>query len=255
MRGINLFRVDTGAAGASAQRPYVELTGAPGVAGLAVLDGIAYGDLNGDGADEAVVSVSSGGTAGNTGVLIFNVGAAGKVELTGPIDFYRGFGYKTGAVVQGGQLILRHTAAAGWEPNCCQSGTVERNYRIVNGVLAQQGPTVERGEPGARALTIEKFYEYVNAKNFDAAYQFFSIAQQGRQPFDTWKAGYATTRSVVATVENTPDGAATVKYKLRTVDSTPTGDLARTFTGTCSLVYSATKHQWVLDVCENQLGG
>lgn len=253
LRGIDLFKIDTAGSGATDRRPTVELTSAS-LSGYALLDDIAYGDLSGDGSDEAVITLFSGGTAGNTGLLIFNTGASGKVELTGPIEFYRGFGYKTGGVIRDSALTVTNVAAAGWEPNCCQSGLVTRRFKIVNGLLAQQGATLEEGVPSARALTIEHFYSLIDRKQLDEAYTHLSPTYQAANPIGAWKAGFATTKSVTATSEAT-DAPGPVKFRLDAVDTTPSGDLRRTFTGIWTLVYSTAKHQWLLDRAEVQLGG
>jgi len=255
LRGINLLKVDTAAPGASNTQPRVEVASANGLAGFAMLNAVDYGDLNGDGQDEAVVSLFSGGTAGNTGILVFNWGTqSAQVELTGPIEFYRNFGYKTGATFKNAGLALTNVIGAGWEPNCCFSGTVTRNFKIVNGLLVQQGVAGEEGAPGARSMTIERFYSLINAKNYNEAYTYFTPAQQARQPFESWKAGYANTKSVEATSDVT-DAVGPVKFKLVAVDTSAGGDLRRTFTGTWTLTYSTARHQWLLDAAQIQLGG
>ena len=254
LRATTGFSVDTASPGTSPVQPYINISFAPSLAGYAVLDSVVYGDISGDGLDEAIITVNTGGTAGNTGVLVYQVDAANKVSLVGPNDFYTSFGYKAYGLLDKGDLVVGHVVAAGWEPNCCQSGYVESRYRISGGRLAQQGQAVENGYLGARSNTIEQFYSMINAKKFDAAYQFTTAAFQAREPFDKWKAGYATTKSVEAQATST-EQAGPVKFKLTAVDSTTTGDLTRTYTGTWTLVYSTAKHQWLLDTAEVQLGG
>ena len=236
------------------QAAYVNITFAPALAGYAILDSVVYGDISGDGFDEAIITVYSGGTAGNTGVLVYQLDAANKLSLVGPNDFYTSFGYKAYGQVDKGDLVVGNVVSAGWEPNCCQSGYVERRFRIVGGRMTQQGQSVEAGYLAARSNTIEQFYSMINAKKFDAAYQFTTPAFQAREPFDKWKAGYATTKSVEAQATST-EQAGPVKFKLTAVDSTASGDLTRTYTGVWTLVYSAAKHQWLLDTAEVQLGG
>ena len=254
LRATTGFSVDTVSPGTSPNQPYINISFAPSLAGYAVLDSVVYGDISGDGLDEAIITVNTGGTAGNTGVLVYQVDGANKVSLVGPNDFYTSFGYKAYGQLDKGDLVVGHVVAAGWEPNCCQSGYVESRYRITGGRLAQQGQPVETGYLAARSNTIEQFYSMINAKKFDAAYQFTTAAFQAREPFDKWKAGYATTKSVEAQATST-EQAGPVKFKLTAVDSTTTGDLTRTYTGTWSLVYSTAKHQWLLDTAEVQLGG
>jgi hypothetical protein len=254
LRATTGFSVDTVSPSTSAKSPYVNITYAPALAGYAVLDSIVYGDISGDGFDEAIITVFSGGTAGNTGLLVFQFDASNKLSLVGPKEFYTSFGYKAYGQVDKGDLVVGNVVSAGWEPNCCQSGYVERRFRITAGAMTQQGQAVESGYLAARSNTIEQFYSMINAKKFDAAYQFTTPAFQAREPFDKWKAGYATTKSVEAQATST-EQPGPVKFKVTAVDSTASGDLTRTFTGVWTLVYSNAKHQWLLDTAEVQLGG
>lgn len=254
LRATAGFSVDTVSPSTSAKQPYVNITFAPMLAGYAILDSVTYGDISADGFDEAIITVFSGGTAGNTGLLVFQLDASNKLSLVGPNDFYTSFGYKAYGQVDKGDLVVGHVVSAGWEPNCCQSGYVERRFRVVGGRMTQQGQAVETGYLAARSNTIEQFYSLINAKKFEAAYQFTTPAFQAREPFDRWKAGYASTKSVDAQATST-EQAGPVKFKLTAVDTTAGGDLTRTFTGVWTLVYSTAKHQWLLDTAEVQLGG
>jgi len=254
LRAATGFSVDTTTAGTSVTQPYLNISFAPSLAGYAVLDSVTYGDISGDGFDEAIITVNSGGTAGNTGLLVYQLDASNKLALVGPNDFYTSFGYKSYGQIDNGDLVVGHVVSAGWEPNCCQSGYVERRFRVVGGRMAQQGQAVEAGYLVARSNTIEHFYSLINAKQYDAAYQFTTPAFQAREPFDKWKAGYATTKSVEAEATST-ETAGPVKFKLTAVDTSAGGDLKRTFTGVWTLVYSTAKHQWLLDTAEVQLGG
>jgi hypothetical protein len=254
LRTTTGFSVDVVSPGTSAKQPFINISYAPPLTGYAVLDSVVYGDISGDGFDEAIITVYSGGTAGNTGVLVYQLDAVNKLSLVGPNDFYTSFGYKAYGQVDKGDLVVGNVVGAGWEPNCCQSGYVERRFRIVNDRMTQQGQAVEAGYLAARSNTIEQFYSMINAKKFDAAYQFTTPGFQAREPFDKWKAGYATTKSVEAQA-TANDQPGPVKFKLTAVDTTASGDLTRTFTGVWTLVYSTAKHQWLLDTAEVQLGG
>jgi hypothetical protein len=254
LRATPGFSVDTTSPNTSAAQPYVNFVNPTSLNGYAVLDSVTYGDLSGDGFDEAIITMYSGGTAGNTGLLVYQLDANNKISLVGPNEFYSSFGYKSYSRVDNGELLVGNVVSAGWEPNCCQSGFVERRFRISGGRLAAQGQPVENGYLSSRGLTIEHFYALINARQYEAAYQFTTPAFQAREPFDKWKAGFASTKSVVA--EATPnDQLGPVKFKLTAVDSTPSGDLTRTYTGVWTAVYSTAKHQWLLDTAEVQLGG
>jgi hypothetical protein len=253
LRATSGFSVDTTSPSTTPTQPYVNITYATALGGYAVLDSVTYGDISGDGFDEAIITVYSGGTAGNTGILVFQQDAANKMSLVGPNEFYSSFGYKSNSEIENGELVVSHVVSAGWEPNCCQSGFVERRFRIVGGRLTQQGQAVESGYLAARSQTVEQFYSMINAKRFDVAYAFTTPAFQSREPFDKWKAGFASTKSVEAQA-TTSDQEGPVKFKLTAVDSTASGDITRTYTGVWTLVYSTAKHQWLLDTAEVQLG-
>ena len=254
LRATSGFSVDTTSPSTSATQPYINVSFAPTLGGHAVLDSITYGDISGDGFDEAIITLNSGGTAGNTGLLVYQQDGANKITLAGPNEFYSSFGYKSYSQIDKGDLVVGNVVSAGWEPNCCQSGFAERRFRVTNGRLAQQGQSTEAGYLSARSMTIERFYSLINAKKLDDAYKFTTPAFQAREPFDKWKSGYATTKSVEAQSTATEE-AGPVKFKLTAVDTTPTGDLTRTFTGVWTLIYSTAKHQWLLDTAEVQLGG
>ena len=254
LRATSGFSVDTTSPSTSATQPYVNISFAPTLGGYAVLGSVTYGDISGDGFDEAIITLNSGGTAGNTGLLVFQQDAASKITLAGPNEFYSSFGYKSYGQIDKGDLVIGNVVSAGWEPNCCQSGFVERRFRLINGRMTQQGQATEAGSLGARSMTIEHFYSLISAKKFDDAYKFTTPAFQAREPFDKWKSGYATTKSVEAQ-STVSEQAGPVKFKLTAVDTTPTGDLTRTFTGVWTLIYSTAKHQWLLDTAEVQLGG
>jgi hypothetical protein len=254
LRAATGFSVDVTTPGTSVTQPFVNISFAPSLAGYAVLDSVSYGDISGDGFDEAIITVYSGGTAGNTGLLVYQLDGSNKLTLVGPNDFYTSFGYKSYGQIDNGDLVVGNVISAGWEPNCCQSGYVERRFHISGGRMTQKGQAVESGYLAARSNTIEQFYSMINAKKFDTAYQFTTPAFQTREPLDKWKAGFANTKSVQAEATAT-EAAGPVKFKLTAVDTTSSGDLTRTYTGVWTLVYSTAKHQWLLDTAEVQLGG
>lgn len=222
------------------------------VAGMAVISSITFGDLDGDGNEEAVIPLASGGTAGGTGALVYTSGPSGPT-LVGPDSFYGSFGYKTGAQVRKGKLQVSNVVGAGFEPNCCFSGLQTRTFAMVGGQLVQQGAPTETGVAAARPYTVEVFYQRINARQFEAAYSFLTAAAQAREPFAGWKAGFDTTVSVEASADatNGDDVTKPVRFTLRAIDKRPDGtSFERSFAGTWTLVYSTERHQWLLDVAE-----
>jgi hypothetical protein len=74
-----------------------------------------YGDVTGDGINEAVVAIPSGGTAGNLGVLIYGL-VNKKVTLLDEIQ-----GYKIGGLIENHRLVTQVPFYLENEPNCCPS--------------------------------------------------------------------------------------------------------------------------------------
>ena len=226
--------------------PYVEARGA---AGLVAAQGyamtapadMAFADLDGDGADEAAIHLFSGGTAGNTGLLVYKTGD-GYPRLAAFMG-----GYKVWARADGRELLVTEPIYAGWEPNCCPSGYSETHYRLEAGRLV---PTrrVEAGHEETRALTVEQFYALLGRKEYAAAYAFLSPAFTAANPFASWRAGYESTETIEARVTELPDGL--VGVELTAVDRTQAGAVTRRYRGTWSLVWSSAASQWLLDRAE-----
>jgi hypothetical protein len=212
------------------------------VAGEPDLQGITYGDLDADGHEEAVVPLHSGGTAGVVGFLVY-----GFETPTPRIRVAMG-GYKLAPVIEGDQLRVTTPVYAGWEPNCCPSALKTTVYRLQGSTLSAVS---ERREPfaGARLLTVERFYDLLQARQYQEAYQFLSPTFQTANPFPAWSGGFATTQRITVNATENADG--TIGITLSVVERRSGGvDEARRFTGRWSLVYSNDRNQWLLDRAE-----
>ncbi len=221
--------------------PYVQVkTGSPQTAiqGFAMTDGILSLNFSDDGQEEAVISLFSGGTGGNFGLLIYKAGPTEPV-----LAAYLG-GYKVGAVADGNQLLVREPIYAGWEPNCCPSGMSETHYRLEGNRLVAKTRTAN-GIPEMRLYTVQRFYELLEQKKYVEAYAFLSPTFQAAKPFDAWQAGYQNTVSFTFQAADRPDGS--VAINLTSVDQTASGQATRHFQGTWTLVWSDTAKQWLLD--------
>lgn len=223
--------------------PYVEARDASGrvmAQGYAMTGGadMAFADLDSDGGEEAAVQLFSGGTAGNTGLLVYKIsgGLPRLVDVMG--------GYKLWARADGRELLVTEPIYAGWEPNCCPSGFSETHYRLDSGRLAQTR-RVEGGHEEAGPLTVEEFYARLGRKEYEAAYAFLSPDFRAAHPYAAWKAGYATTVAVEVTASALPDGR--VGVELTAVDQTEAGRVTRRYKGTWSLVWNPMDSQWLLD--------
>jgi hypothetical protein len=222
-------------------KPYVNVRGAqPGVGGHPLLDtSIVYVDMDGDGVEEAAITLNSGGTAGNIGFLVYRQ-ASPAPRLTA----WHG-GYKLGLETEGGRLVVRQALYAGWEPNCCPSGFSRDTYELRNGQLILVAHRDE-GFPEMQAATVEHFYELLNQKDLAGAYALLSGAEQAANPFDTWAQGFAGTIDVQAVVTPDPATPNVVHVALAATDRTGDGgQVTRRFAGTWGLVWAESRG-WLL---------
>jgi len=198
-----------------------------------------FGDLDGDGAEEAVINVVSGGTAGQTGLLVFHQSANGPL-LVAALD-----GYKMYARIVNDQLVVGIASYAGFEPNCCPSAVLTTTYLLGGDGLVAVSVSEER-QP-VQALTVEGYYQALDGKDFANAYAFLSPAYQAAHPYDSYIAGYATTISIRARASDT-DTPNVVRVELTATDSAPSGSrVTRRFIGAWTLIWGADAHRWLLD--------
>lgn len=218
-------------------RPGV-LPGTGEVSGHARLTGILYGDLDGDGVEEAVIPLDSGGTAGAIGLLLFRE-MNGVPELVLARD-----GYKLGIELRDGWLTLNEPIYVGFEGNCCPSGWERTSFVLAgNGLIAVA--YAGGGYPQARIQTIEAFYRALNEGRIEDAYAFLSPAFQEANPFDAWAAGYRGTLRIEIEAENGP-GEEEVSMRLTATDRTTTGaSIIRRFAGSWFLFWNGSR--WLLD--------
>lgn len=215
----------------SVRGPYVE--GADNAYGYAMVDAVEYGDISGDGRDEAMIQLYSGGTAGNTGLLVYADGGAAP-RFIGALSGYKMFGR-----AEGGRLQVQQTAYAGWEPNCCPSGISTTLYRLSGGRLIRQS-TRSEGYLEAQAMTVEHFYDLLNMRQYAEAYRLLGRKFSQRQPFSRWRTGYSKTTAI--TVDAVAQVSANAVMAL--VTATESGAQAR-YAVTWQLAWSG--RVWVLD--------
>jgi hypothetical protein len=226
-----------------AVEPYVRVA-APGsqagtLAGYAMIDDVAYGDLDGDGAEEAVLPVFSGGTAGTIGFLLYGEGSPDpRLVLVET-------GYKLGLVIDGGSLVIYRPNYVGFEANCCPSSST-RTVNVLEGdqlvALATDVRPNDVQEP-----TVWAFYQALSNRRYEDAYAFYSPALQASNPFDQWKAGYAATQSIEVQTSPGPTPSE-VLIDLTATDARPDGGtVRRRFRGAWTLIWSAEQKRWLLD--------
>lgn len=220
--------------------PHVMLKSNNVIYGYALLgERILYLDMSGDGQEEAVISLFSGGTAGNTGALIYAT-IANTPTLVDTLA-----GYKFGAVAEGNVLVARTPIYAGWEPNCCYSGTLEERLRLKNNKL-ESISIKDYGLPEARAQVVEHFYALLNQKKFDEAWGMLSASFKSGRSFNEWKDGYASTQTIQVEAQTAADG---VSVTITATDKTATDTVTKKYKGTWTLTWfsNARTKLWLLD--------
>jgi hypothetical protein len=221
-------------------KPYIAVRGAnPGVGGYPLLDDIIYVDMDGDRVEEAAITLSSGGTAGNLGFLVYRQ-AAQAPQLAA----WQG-GYKLGLLVERGRPVARNALYAGWEPNCCPSGFSYDTYALQSQQLKLLAHRDE-GIADMQAATVEQFYQLLGRKELKGAYALLADAEQAANPYDSWAAGYANTVAIQATAAADPATANTVRVELSATDQKDGGQVSQRFAGTWTLVWGGSGRGWLL---------
>ncbi|MGB2694323.1 MAG: hypothetical protein WBD55_03950 [Dehalococcoidia bacterium] len=123
-----------------ATRPEVEnFVGSYG--GEADVDRIRYGDLTGDGRDEAVLPIDSGGSLGDLAIFAFGYvdGQLKQLVLALPAQPRSG----VSARIQNGRLITTEAYFADDDPLCCPSQIRRVTYRWNGSILVIDGETID----------------------------------------------------------------------------------------------------------------
>lgn len=223
--------------------PWIGSKTQPHVEGFAQTDqkSILFADISGDGQNEAIIWVSSGGTAGNLGLLVYT--AANHT----PVFADSLAGYNIGGVADGNQLKVIEPIYNGWEPNCCPSGYFETRYRLQANKLTQVSRD-EKPSPEAKQMTVEKYYELLRAKNYSDAYNnFLSATYRASHPYKSWVVDYADIISFTSTTSLNSDG--TINVDLVTKDKQGHKTVTHHYVGAWKLIWVSTAKfkQWVLD--------
>ena len=231
-----------------AYRPFVEVAAprAPGgtLSGYALVDDVIYADLDGDGAEEAIVLVDSGGTGGLLGFLLYR-----EADPAPRLALVRS-GYKLDITIDGDKVAIDEPNYVGFEANCCPSSTT-RTLNVLEGdrlvTLATETEPNDVQEP-----TVWAYYMTLADRRYEDAYQFLSPAYQAANPFGPWKAGFAETErvEVETSAGRTPSEVA---IQVTATDRRPGGGtITQRFRGTWILIWSAEKKRWLLDTASIQ---
>lgn len=117
--------------------------------GLYVQENVIYFDLTGDGADEAIVPVSSGGTLGDIAFIVLtSAGGGPRALLTQSRDLHTGL---TVAVIDG-KLVETRPEPGPDDPECCPS-MLRRTTYSLDGVslTVESQETIPNPEGGVKA--------------------------------------------------------------------------------------------------------
>ena len=106
--------------------------------GEIVPETIIYADLTGDGQDEAVVPVASGGTAGDIGFAVFTLRNGAPEELLAKAEG------RVALDVEEGRLVETQPIYGPDDPNCCPSQLRKIYYRWDgNALVPEREETIE----------------------------------------------------------------------------------------------------------------
>lgn len=198
-------------------------------------DQVDYGDLDGDGREEAVIRVESTGTGGSFGFLVYGEGTPAP-RLIAAIP-----GYKVSPRILGNLLEVHMPYYFGFEGNCCPTGITRTMYRLEGGTFRIVSRTyftnnIEEVRVSFAELVVHAFYRALDARSYEQAFRFYSPARQAATPFDSWKDGFATTQRIaVRTSPGASEGE--VDIVLTATDDLPGGGtVTRMFEGTWTLI-------------------
>ncbi|MFN0028057.1 MAG: hypothetical protein ACKV2O_12900 [Acidimicrobiales bacterium] len=219
-----------------------------GAAGYADLSRIMLVDLSGDGRSEAVVPLVAGADRVGTAVVLFT-GAEEGPAVVGDQKFYSSFGFNTRPSIENGELVLRHSVGAGWEPLCCYSGEVMRRLR-TNGIrVVETSSAFEVGNESALGFVVERFYGLLNAKNVDAAMAMLTDGERGRTLASLWPVIWSQAAQINVNIVSTPRADGLFAFRLMVADGL--GGV-QVWQGGAGLIYSTATHAWQIDLLSLQ---
>lgn len=207
--------------------------GDPIPGGYPGLDNIQYGDLDGDGREEAAMLFYCGGTAGAMSYAVFRQNG----NMPSLVEW--GDGYKLGCGMRNDTLLIYQPVYnGGWEPNCCPSSLQTQYYRIKKNKLFLID-TAEEGIVEMAPAAVEHFYSLLSSRDDTTAYQMLSKKYQLSHPFKKWSEGFKNTVSSEAAADTMRTSDSTVYIKLTAVDRLPGGEnITSTYEGTWKMEWS-----------------
>jgi hypothetical protein len=203
---------------------------------------ILYADLDGDGLEEAVIPTQSTGTGGSFGFLVYHQAAPNpRLAVAYP-------GYKLGVRLEQGVLVVSQPFYFGYEANCCPTALTQHRYLLGDAGLYDVADVVyslflETGYSRSATpaeVTVAAFYRAINRRDYPTAYSLVTPEGRMRRSLETFTAGYAATRSVMAMVAP-GDTENEVRVDLTTDDVAPGGsDIVKRFAGSWFVIFDPT---------------
>jgi hypothetical protein len=206
--------------------------------GYVLRDTIVYGDLDGDGADEAAIYVFGGASFHSWGFLLYHE------DTPAPKRILVQTGDRVSANIEDGHLIVSEDHFVGFEDACCGSATTHTTTSLNGDVLVPLSISVEPHD--VHRPTVEAFYRALSEGAYQDAYDFLSPAFQADNPFEQWRAGVANTQDFTV---KTSQGATPidVQIDLTTTDKAPGDSEKHQFRGSWRLMFSVQQLRWLLD--------
>lgn len=211
------------------------------VSGNAVLDQIQYADLDGDGQEEALIQLDSGGTAGDIGLLLYHQGDP-QPQLLAALG-----GYKLGAWLEDGRLLVFQPLWRRPNPgaNCCPDTIQESTYSVQAGHLVL---TRQTQRPVLDPLaTVVAYYAALNRGDYDGAYSLLGRASREGQPYAAWITDVVAQLGSVHVETAEQIGPEAVSVRIRQMNLAEPVPQPRTFAGTWTLSRDPNAQRWLLD--------
>lgn len=219
-----------------------------GAAGYADLSRIVLADLSGDGRSEAVLPLVGGADRVGTAAVLFTSAEDGPA-VVGDQKFYGSFGFNTRSTLENGELVVRHSVGAGWEPLCCYSGEVSRRFR-TNGIrVVETAPALEVGNVAAKGFTVDRFYALLNARNVDAALAMLTDGERARTRDSLWPVIWSQAAQINVNVLSTARADGLFAFRLLVADGF--GGV-QTWQGGADFIYVHATHIWLIDLLSLQ---
>ena len=108
-------------------------------------DEVTYADVTGDGIDEAIVPIDSGGTAGDVAFLVLTPSASGTKTLLKLVAASGSGGLAVAA--EGGQIVMTQPLYGPEDPNCCPASLRKTTY-VWNGTALVVESVKTEANPG-----------------------------------------------------------------------------------------------------------